>query len=525
MPSSTTDRVLIRPALYADAQGQQVLSAISASQRKAMGQFFTPLAVADFMASLLVVSREHVRILDPGAGSGVLACAACEHLVAQPDRPRSIHLDAYEADPVVARALENVLAYLKEWLGDCGTTFTYRTRSEDFVAANADALRSNGALWSEGAQVYDLVIANPPYFKVSKSSHYAQVAADIVHGQPNIYSIFMAASAALLEDAGRIVVICPRSFASGAYFRRFRQVFFNTVRPQRVHLFGSRRNAFDRDSILQEWLILSAVREPGWHDSADATESAVEISSSTGTDDIHRAPRSVPIHRVLDMHSPHAYFRVPLERDDDLIVDIVDSWGESLASLGLAVSTGRVVPFRAREYLRHEPGSCSVPLLWMNNVAPMTVSWPLGNHKPEFFVDSPDSRTRLLVPNQDYLLLRRFSSKEQARRLVAAPLDEGALGHEWLGFENHLNYVYFTGSQADRVLLHGLAVLLNSSLLDRYFRILNGNTEVSATELRSMPLPEAHVLVELGRRWQPDMDSRDLDDLIEETLTTVRGAS
>ena len=45
-----------------------------------------------------------------------------------------------------------------------------------------------------------------------------------------------------------------------------------------------------------------------------------------------------------------------------------------------------------------------------------------------------------------------------------------------------------------------MAALYNSRLLDRYFRCINGNTQVSATELRAMRLPSAAVVAALGSR-------------------------
>ena len=74
----------------------------------------------------------------------------------------------------------------------------------------------------------------------------------VVHGQPNIYALFMAATAALLRKGGEFLFITPRSFASGPYFRLFREKFFANIRPVGVHVFGSRREAFGRDEVLQE---------------------------------------------------------------------------------------------------------------------------------------------------------------------------------------------------------------------------------------------------------------------------------
>jgi adenine-specific DNA-methyltransferase len=102
------------------------LDAITASRRKTMGQYFTARPVAAFMASLAAVRQRHVRILDPGAGSGILACAACERLAEQATPPSSIYLDAYEADAAVAEVLEGVLAQLREWLHGRNIALSYR---------------------------------------------------------------------------------------------------------------------------------------------------------------------------------------------------------------------------------------------------------------------------------------------------------------------------------------------------------------------------------------------------------------
>jgi adenine-specific DNA-methyltransferase len=99
-------------------------------------------------------------------------------------------------------------------------------------------------------------------------------------------------------------------------------------------------------------------------------------------------------------------------------------------------------------------------------------------------------------------LLRRFSAKEDERRLVAAPYLRDALPGPVLGLENHLNFIHSEGGELPPRLAVALAALLNSSLFDAYFRLSNGNTQVSATELRALPLPPPPRLAALGRRLQ-----------------------
>ena len=204
------------------------------------------------------------------------------------------------------------------------------------------------------------------------------------------------------------------------------------------------------------------------------------------------------------------------------MLDLVDSWPNTLASLGLAISTGPVVPFRAKGLVDREgqvPES-HVPLLWMNHVRPMQVTWPLKRHKPEYI--KRQGAEKLLLPNRNYVLLRRFTAKEEVRRLSAAPHLARSMRAPEVGLENHLNYIYRQAGALTDDEAWGLAALYNSRLLDTYFRCLNGHTQVNATELRAMPLPANDFIVELGERVQQLASPIDhLDSLLADILSAT----
>ena len=148
--------------------------------------------------------------------------------------------------------------------------------------------------------------------------------------------------------------------------------------------------------------------------------------------------------------------------DDDRVLALVDSWPATLHGLGLNISTGPVVPFRATGLVAGKgrvPAS-HAPLLWMNHVRAMQVTWPLGRHKPEYIRRA--GAAALLVPNRNYVLLRRFSAKEEARRLTAAPWIAAGSAVPDLGLENHLNYVHRPGGTLSEDEAWGLAALYNS---------------------------------------------------------------
>jgi len=475
-------------------------------ERRELGQFFTPPEVAAFMADLALPVGRDVRILEPGAGTGILTASLCERLLG---RATNVHIDVYELHPRLATVCEQVLTHTAGWLADHDITCTFIVHRADFVLENASFLQPS--LFNEHRERYDIAIANPPYFKLLKDDRRARAAAHIVHGQPNIYGMFMAIMASLLRRDGVMVTITPRSFTTGEYFRRFREVLFATVLPEAIHLFGSRKDAFRKDEILQENVILQARRT--------RVESPVTITTSTGVRDLdHRTSRRVPLRDIVDLRSRDLAVHIPTTDVDDRVLTFIKSWPETLHTLGLGVSTGPVVAFRALEFLHEAPnGAREVPLLWLQHVRKMDIRWPVdGSNKRQYIANNADSKY-LLLPNATYVVMRRFSAKEEHRRIVAAPLFERQLPGSMVGLENHLNYVHRPKGKITRAEALGLAALLNSAILDRFFRISNGNTQVSAVELRNLPLPPADTIKAIGRLIEQE-GTEELDRVIADAL-------
>ena len=482
--------------------GEAYLSFVQHDERKNWGHYLTPVSIARFMADGVTYSQPKLRVLDPGSGTGVLAAAVCEAACAT-GIVRSIHLEACESHPLLANLTRLVLAFSRQWLAQRGIELTINVKHQDFVMEYSAALESvpsaedNRQDLGETCPEYDLVISNPPYFKIGKGDPRAVAVASMLHGQPNIYAMFMAISARLLSECGTLVFIVPRSFASGLYFKRFREVFFGKVSPTAIHLFDSRKEVFKSQSVLQENLVLTARRRK---EGDNLEEAQVLVSHSRAAHDIaERRLFEVELDSVLDLESVYKELRIPVCVEDLELVKTLRDWPNTLGTLGLDISTGPVVPFRAKPYLTDQASDgVTVPLLWMHHIKPMRVEWPsTGNGKPQWLKAVQES-VKLLVRNQTYVLLRRFSAKEEKRRLVAAPMIEGSLNADMVGLENHLNYIRGASRRLDDELAYGLAALLNSTFLDRYFRVSNGNTQVSATELRAIPLPAEKEIRAIG---------------------------
>ena len=106
----------------------------------------------------------------------------------------------------------------------------------------------------------------------------------------------------------------------------------------------------------------------------------------------------------------------------------------------------------------------------------------------------------LLVPTRNYVLLKRFSSKEEKRRLTAGCFLKADKPFPYVGIENHVNYVYHARRELTVEEVYGIAALFNSTLFDHYFRTISGNTQVNATEIRAMNFPDLEVIGRIGKQ-------------------------
>ena len=328
-------------------------------------------------------------------------------------------------------------------------------------------------------------------------------------GHTNIYTLFMALSLEQLVGGGRACFIVPRSFCSGAYFSSFRRWLMRKAVPLRFHLFESRERVFKEDSILQENVIF-VFRKRRAAEERERPDAMLDISLSHGAADLDEplTPHRTTLQRFRG-DGRGAFFRLPVSELDEKVLDTVDGWPGSPGRYGLNISTGPVVPFRARDYLTDVESvkrGESVPLLWMHNVAPFRVSWPAANGRKSQGILLRARDTGLLLPQSNYVLVRRFSAKEDPRRLVAAPLLSNQYEHRWIGLENHLNYIYRKAGHLEIEEVLGIVALLNSTLIDRYFRIINAHTQVNATELRALPLPPWDVIRQIGDAVMEHLD-------------------
>lgn len=461
-------------------------------KRSKLGQFMTPERVASFMARQFSEVPKETRLLDAGAGMGALTAAVVARACSSASRPRSIEVTAFEVDPILVHLLKNTMQQCKVACDAAGILFVYEIIECDFILAMGSPL-------IDQRRTYNLVIMNPPYGKITSTSDWRNSLRKSGIETGNFYSAFVALALNQMEKGAEIVAITPRSFCNGVYFERFRKQFLSESALEFLHVFDSRREAFKDDEVLQESVIFRAVK---------GKKPPREVSLSSDNLGIRECSYSEVVHP----NDPHAFIRFLSSDDEFHLSERMQSLPCALRDLRIEVSTGRVVDFRAKEHLRKAAGLDDAPLLYPGHFDRGEIAWPKQDFKKHNALEICDSTRKLLVPSGIYVLVKRFSSKEETRRVVAARYD----AERECGFENHLNYFHSSGQGLDPDLATGLAVFLNSTKFDRYFRQFSGHTQVNATDLRGMRYPSKDQLTNLAQYSHRDADS--CDAAVEEVL-------
>lgn len=475
-----------------------------------LGQFLTPNPVAEFMASLFEIHRSEVHLLDAGAGAGALSAALVGRLCREPRKPKRICVTAYEIDATQIEPLQARLDVCRRECERAGISFSATVLNEDFIAAAVPMVR--GDLFTSEPPRFNTAIINPPYRKIRSDSSTRLALRSAGIEASNLYAGFVALITRLLDKGGELVAITPRSFCNGPYFKPFRKDLLETMSLLRLHVFESRSAAFSGDAVLQENIIFHAVK-------GAAKPKRVVISTSSGELVGTVTEHAVDFREIISPDDAEQFIHLPTGDKHAQARRAMEHLSTSLSVLGMSVSTGRVVDFRAKEFLRQQPGRDTAPLIYACHFNGGFVHWPREKaRKPNAIVSNEQTR-ELLVPAGVYVLVKRFTAKEERRRIVACIYDSHQIEAPLVGFENHLNYFHVAGHGLPMSLAKGLAAFLNSTVVDDYFRQFNGHTQVNATDLRSLNYPTREQLEWLGKRISdPEMSQVQLDGIVEEEL-------
>lgn len=460
-----------------------------------LGQVMTPSRIAGFMAGLFSDAfPATVRLLDAGAGRGALTAAFVERW--RKSHPQSrLESFAYELD-------ERLLGELRSNIDAAmdGSDAESKILRGDFIHLASSNIISNNK------PTYTHAILNPPYKKIQTKSKYRLALSSVGLETVNLYSAFVGLAVAMMAQGGEVVAIIPRSFCNGPYYQPFRRFILARAAIRHIHLFEARNRAFKEDGILQENIIIRL--------DCGVSQTGVRVSTSVdGTFSDYRETLH-PFTSIVPPDDPDQFIHVPTGDDVDLLK--LPAFRYRLSEIGLCVSTGPVVDFRMKDELRAVPEPGTVPLLYPGHFTSKGLEWPKPGFKKPNAIKHTSVTAKWLFPSGYYAVVRRFSSKEERRRVVANVVEPETLRAEMIGFENHLNVLHDERRPLNEDIARGVATYLNATVVDQHFRRFNGHTQVNATDLRALPYPNRSALISLGKwaKKNPAASQQEIDQQV-----------
>lgn len=452
--------------LSAEDTRTATVASTTVDMREDYSQYLTPYQTALLATSMMSdnVGTDRFKCLDLGAGTGILSVALAERY------DNNVFVDGVEMDSRLASIFDAELNRLG---------IAHKTIVTDALSVPIES-------------DYDRVILNPPYKKMAADDPRQ---APLPVRSPNLYSAFLMLAIKALKPGGQCVAIVPRSWMNGQYFQAFREWMFDRVSIDALHIYGSRTEVFSDTDVLQETMLL-AISKNRQKAEVRVTESQDKIGEKT--------VNSYPFSCLVDEAGDKTVRVRPVE-------SAVLGKLKTLKEEGLCASTGKVVDFRSRNVLSFDFKEGLRRLIYSCNFSDDGFKHPVKEGKAQWIDCSAEKQRKQLIGPGSFVVVKRFSSKEERRRVKAYPLNLP----EAEALENHLNYIH-AGTPRKTVPMteleaNGLSLWLRSTQIEEWFRSRSGSTQVNASDLNAMPTPPRSSLSILGGQWYQGISQEEVD--------------
>lgn len=431
------------------------------NERSAQAAYFTPPHLARGFVEMAERQGFNPKVhtaIDPAAGgASFLSTIAGTMLAAGLDQAAILErLRGYEIDEALAALSESLLAHRLRCRVSRGT-----------VVAVKDSLRARPQTR------YDLVIANPPYGRISPSELADEKWRLVCHpGHINKYALFAELCFRLAKDDGLIALVLPSSFVAGPLYGRLRSFIRTNGEILAVSSVERRADVFV--DVAQDISVLMIRKAAGHRAGSKVTFGSYGRSFKVGS------VSSLP----TDIEGPW----ISSGAATSLAVG-----GATLADYGATLRSGYFVWNREKaRMLQRAQGDFDVPLIWAKNIRAGGFCQPAARKREgidfvRFAADSP------AIIREQALVMQRTTNSAQPRRLIVSRVSPSVL-EEWGGFVSENHTITVTGP--DIATLNALRLLLNSAAVDARYRLLSGTASVSVNLLRKLDLPKPHVLLD-----------------------------
>ena len=482
---------------------------LSEDNKAKYAQYYTGEDIALYMANMFKkINKEVIRVLDPGCGIGVLTAAFLDRLIKNQNRKvKKVIITMYEIDSYVIEKLRDNMDNICSVCKGKGIDIEYSIINENFIQSFSEKEDFNIS------HKFDYVIMNPPYMKLIDNSDDDIMLEYLGINVTNYYAAFVALAIRLLGDKGELVAITPRSFCNGAYFLEFRMDLLNKMTFDKIHLFESRKDLFKEDSVLQENIIFHCIKkQPKNSDKIKIIHSYSNLNDGLSSEE-------KKFEDVVYQNDNNLLIRIVRGVEEEEIARRINSLECRLEELGIEVSTGPVVDFREpKEIQSKERMLNGIPFFFSEHISMNGLEWPKKQVKKYNYISLNENNINKMRRNGNYVLIKRMTSKEERRRIVSAICRGDNYDYEFFAFDNKINYFHKNKSGLPLEVAKGLSLYLNSTILDRYFRTFSGNTQVNATDLRSLHYPTRKQLTQLAEIYDDVFNNQELIDAAIENI-------
>ena len=476
---------------------------------KHYGVFFTPMPISNLMARQLSDETPRSVLLDPCLGSGTLLCSSL--LEGSANKYRK--LVGVELDPWLAQWSKNIIQKVAEHVGYHGCIEVHVGDGLDHVLSERYRTQENQLS----------IILNPPYGRlrltrdralnqetklnmatgpdsnqfvtlqsyINRMAHKVRNSNEIFSNERGILEhsrLFYRACAYLVNRGSLVVIITPDSWMSGHDSRPLREYLFSNNLIQSVILIKETEGRF---STVNQSTSITLLKKNNRSQFAVSKLGGRAMSVRIGA--IYNSRnRNLSIPRVSGVLLG-LYEKLSNNRNFSEIPEITNARGEADQTQLKKLFTS---------------DNSQLPLVRGEHIEPFIFNHPISSNKPsyiqkELFLDYIENKPKNSHFVKQRIVGKQCSYAQQSRRLQFALVPPRHV------VGNSCNYLSLSGELTKGTKPYLVLGILNSAILDWYFRIQNNNNHVANYEIDSFPYPS-------NEDWFP---------LIEETAFFIANAS
>ena len=463
----------------------------SKSENIRLGRLFTKKDTARLMAGMLTLDEKKTvyTILDPGAGTGILAAAAIEEVCKRCPSATQIFITCYENSPVFLPMLKDNLERIrKKARHDYGVKLYITVYEENYLTDSKN--HYTVSLVDEiHEDKFDLIICNPPLDLIDKYSPEAEAVGKVTQLKTAAGYLFCRLAARHLEEGGQLVIMLPTTASTSQGLAPFRKEMADTLALRRLHLFVGKQKNARRAVPLKKSFILC-------YQNAEKTDSiTVTTSVDNGANTVTLPP--VPYSFVVD--AKDGTLTLPKSVEDTKIVKHINDLPETLSSLGLKMSTGLILDSRCEGMLFTEPMKGALPVLRPSAIKGGQIRFPQPVKRQYIMTDDQ----RLVQRNKNMIIIKRVPAKSDERFVNSAIYMAAQLpAYKYISTHNKINFIDTIDKSEEMSprFIFGLFALLNSTIYDRYISIMSKSKQINAKEMKDLPLPQRNIIENIGMR-------------------------